>query len=289
MRKLLALWRRELIEHRGAFVWAPLIIFGLFLLTVLSIVTRARFELPPEIGFLPVRRIYEDGVVVAFILWWAYFAAALFFYLADAFSADRRNNAMLFWKSMPVSDFGMLLSKLTFGMAAVVTLGLAFTAVTSLILGLIALAINIVIPTFQPPPLAEVATSYGSLLIFAAGYLVLSVLWYLPALAWVAALSSVVRRWSIPLAFFVPGALTLIELSVLRTSHIGSYLGGRLQFGFDWPVIAGMFSTLVPLNGNDLLAIILLDLDWLQLGGGVVVALLLVYLSSLWRKRGVNT
>ena len=32
-------------------------------------------------------------------------SVALFFYFADAFSADRRNNSMLFWKSMPVSRF----------------------------------------------------------------------------------------------------------------------------------------------------------------------------------------
>ena len=94
-------------------------------------------------------------------------------------------------------------------------------------------------------------------------------------------------RWSIPLAFFVPGALTVMEVSVLRTNYLGTFLGERLQFGFDWPVITGMFTTLVPLNGNDLLAIILLDFDWIQLGGGIVVALVLVYLASLWRKRGI--
>jgi ABC-2 type transport system permease protein len=289
MRKLAALWRRELVEHRGAFIWAPVIIFGLLLLTVFSIVGRARFEVPPEVLFLPLRRIYEDGIVVAFVLWWLYAGAALFFYLADAFSADRRNNAMLFWKSMPVTDVGMLLSKITFGMAAAVVLGFVLTAVTGLVLALLTLGITFIIPTFAAPPLNEVVQSYASLMVFAAGYLVLSVLWYAPFLAWVAGLSTVVRRWSIPLAFFVPGALTLMEVSVLRSNYVGTFLSERLQFGFDWPVIAGMFSTLVPLNGNDLLAIILLDLDWIQLGAGVVLAVVFVYLASLWRKRGITS
>ena len=44
----------------------------------------------------------------AVALWLAYLAVALFFYFGDAFSADRRNNAMLFWKSMPVSDLKIL-------------------------------------------------------------------------------------------------------------------------------------------------------------------------------------
>lgn len=289
MRTLLALWRRELIEHRGALVWAPLIIFGLFLLTVFSVVGRARFELPPEVLVLPLRRLYEDGMLIGFLLWWVYAAAALFFYLADAFSADRRNNAMLFWKSMPVSDLGMLASKITFGGAAAVTLGFVFTAAGGLILALMTLGINLVIPTFTAPPPMEVVSSLLSILVFAAGYLVLSVLWYAPFLAWVGALSSVVRRWSIPLAVFIPGAVVLMELSVFRTNYVGGYLGERLQFGFDWQVLGALFYTLVPLNGADLLAIILLGLDWWQFAGGIAVTLVLVYLASLYRRRGITS
>ena len=50
------------------------------------------------------------------VLWFVYLMVALFFYFADAFNADRRNNAMLFWKSMPQSDFKMLMSKMLAGM-----------------------------------------------------------------------------------------------------------------------------------------------------------------------------
>ena len=51
------------------------------------------------------------------LLWGVYLLVTLFFYFADAFSADRRNNAMLFWKSMPVSDLKMLTSKMLAGLA----------------------------------------------------------------------------------------------------------------------------------------------------------------------------
>jgi uncharacterized membrane protein len=56
-------------------------------------------------------KIYELGYLVLLALWLAYLAVALFFYFGDAFSADRRNNAMLFWKSMPITDAKILTSR----------------------------------------------------------------------------------------------------------------------------------------------------------------------------------
>ena len=58
-------------------------------------------------------RVYEVGFLAFAVAWCLYLLGTLFFYCADGFSADRRNNAMLFWKSMPVSDFKMLMAKLT--------------------------------------------------------------------------------------------------------------------------------------------------------------------------------
>ena len=68
---------------------------------------------------LSALKIYEMGYLVLLALWLAYLAVALFFYFGDAFSADRRNNAMLFWKSMPVTDLKILTSKMLAGLHAV--------------------------------------------------------------------------------------------------------------------------------------------------------------------------
>ena len=59
---------------------------------------------------------FEVGFLGMGALWFVYLMAALFFYYADAFNADRRNNAMFFWKSMPLSDFKILSSKMLAGL-----------------------------------------------------------------------------------------------------------------------------------------------------------------------------
>ena len=61
-------------------------------------------------------KFFEIGFLGMAALWFVYLMVALFFYFADAFNADRRNNAMLFWKSMPVSDFSILGSKMLAGL-----------------------------------------------------------------------------------------------------------------------------------------------------------------------------
>lgn len=291
MRKVLALWRRELIEHRGAFLYAPAVVLALFALTIAAalIRSRLRFDLPEGLDILPPIRFYEDAVLVGFVLWWVYFGAALFFYYADAFSADRRNNAMLFWKSMPVSDLGILISKLTAGMTFFAVLALSFMAIIALLLAALALLIGIIVPQVNPPAPAELAASFGSLMALAAAYLLLSLVWYAPLLAWVGALSTLVRRWAIPLAVFLPSAAGLVEVTVLRTSHIAGFLGARLSFGLDAMTLGALFYQLPPIDGPAVVAIVLMGIDWWQMAGGVAVSVLLVYLASEYRRRRIDT
>jgi ABC-2 type transport system permease protein len=115
MRAFIALVHRELIEHRGAFVLGPLllvaIIMGVTILafTVGRVDTRFTGDL---LNVLPLAVLFWASLMLG-IGWGLYLLATLFFYCADGFAADKRNNAMLFWKSMPVSDFTVLLAKLT--------------------------------------------------------------------------------------------------------------------------------------------------------------------------------
>ncbi|HTO28698.1 MAG TPA: hypothetical protein VL017_08910, partial [Devosia sp.] len=114
MKAFIALVHRELIEHRGAFLIGPLLLLVvLFGATILGF-TVGRVDAKFSGALLTVAplRVYELGFLVFGAAWSLYLMATLFFYAADGFAADRRNNAMLFWKSMPVGDFKVLLSKL---------------------------------------------------------------------------------------------------------------------------------------------------------------------------------
>ena len=115
MKALFALVHREYIEHRGAFFIAPLVLVGVvFALTLLAFsVDRLDTRFSGQLLTVVPTWVFEAGFAGLSGAWLAYLGFVLFFYCADGFAADKRNNAMLFWKSMPVTDFKVLLSKIT--------------------------------------------------------------------------------------------------------------------------------------------------------------------------------
>ena len=115
MKAFFALIHREFIEHRGAFFIAPLVLVGVvFALTLLAFsVDRLDTRFSGQLLTVVPTWVFEAGFAGLSGAWLAYLGFVLFFYCADGFAADKRNNAMLFWKSMPVTDFKVLLSKIT--------------------------------------------------------------------------------------------------------------------------------------------------------------------------------
>src|SRR5689334_22491904 len=108
-------WRalivREFIEHRISFFYFPVGILTLVTLSAVSALVLHRF---PDFRGMVIPyslKLFELGYMALLVLWLFYLAIAAFFYFGDAFNADRRNNAMLFWKSMPVTDLKVLVSK----------------------------------------------------------------------------------------------------------------------------------------------------------------------------------
>src|SRR5690606_36017498 len=106
-----ALLVREYLEHRVAFLWAPLGILVLLALSGAPALSFNRFGMLDEFALPAADKVFEVGYLVLLLLWLAYLGTVLFFYSGDAFNADRRNNAMFFWKSMPVTDLKILVSK----------------------------------------------------------------------------------------------------------------------------------------------------------------------------------
>lgn len=115
MKAFAALVHREYIEHRGAFFIAPLVMVAIvFLLTIFAFsVDRINTRFSGQMLTVMPTWVFEAGFAALAAGWLIYLGFVLFFYCADGFAADKRNNAMLFWKSMPASDLKVLLSKLT--------------------------------------------------------------------------------------------------------------------------------------------------------------------------------
>lgn len=293
MTAFLALVQREYWEHRGAFFYAPLILLGIFAFAGLagSLGAHGYFGKSGLELFAPTK-FFEIGYGAFVLLWWLYLLGALFFYVADAFSADRRNNAMLFWKSMPQSDFKILGAKF----AAGGTLFPALVFLALLITGLLVMVVAAIVSLRMGRPLPDFAGMlgvYGGLSLFALIYFALGLLWYAPFFAWVGGLSTLVGRWSIPLAFLVPGIAILMENVAFRGApyeggYIWHFLSMRMDYGFDRSFV--MTAMLNPrlLDPMDLLTALFLRIDWPLMVGGWVFALAAIWLASEYRRRTID-
>jgi ABC-2 type transport system permease protein len=305
MKTMTALINRELIEHKGAFLYAPAVLLGLFTLTLASAFAFNKVRIPIDVGVPTAVKFYEMAFLGTAGLWFVYLMITLFFYFADAFNADRRNNSMLFWKSMPVSDFGILASKMLAGLTLFPALIYLMLVITGLVLyGMTGVA-TIALPRLIVPTVPEIISSSLQVGLVALVYFATAVLWYAPFLAWVGALSALVGRWSIPLAFLIPGLLILVENLFVRGlpeiiggflfgtgprgGYIADYLGTRFHFGPDETVMRDAFLSDAPIDAMALIQSLFSSLDWAQLVGGLIAAALLVFTASEYRRRVLAT
>ncbi len=314
MKAFFALMRREAIEHRGPFFYAPLLVFGVLTLMVIGALftSSSRFEfwvtarerLSELTGVLAdsggataeqLQRlfgmVYTIGYGGAGYLWWAFLLIGLFFYCADAFNADRRNNAMLFWKSMPQSDLKILGSKL--GAAMLLFPAMIFVAVLAsgfVVFGGIAAAAQVNPLVLLP----QAVDTYVQVTLGQIGWFVLGILWYAPWFAWVGLLSTMVGRWSIPLAFLVPALLVLLENLLLddvpgaRWGYVAQYLQQRFTFGLDEAQSARLVLGAEGPERFDGIAFVgqlAANIDWPQMAIGIAFAAAALYAASEYRRR----
>ncbi len=294
MKAMTALIRREFLEHRGAFLYAPAVLLGL--LTVF-ITLGMVFGHTPTFTARSVSHSATTLIQMTFggiiALWSVYLLIVLYFYFADAFSADTRNNSMLFWKSMPQSDIKILTSKALAGITIFPALILGFALITMVLAYLLSFPLAAKIPFIPIASPIDVVISMFTIGVSAAVLFVTTILWYAPFLALVAGLSTLVKRWAIPAAVLFIGALILAEGILTYGSEnafhpIRSYIAYRAEsFAEDldpMPILTnGGYFAPFQIVGETLVRI-----DWPQMGIGVLFAVLVVYLSSEYRRHRID-
>jgi ABC-2 type transport system permease protein len=292
--KSLKSWRallvREYFEHRVAFLYFPLGIVILLALSAVASLGADKLKLVVAATSPDALKIYEFGYLVLLMLWVAYLALTLFFYFGDAFNADRRNNAMFFWKSMPVSDLKILTSKMLAGSALFPTIIFLIAACTGLLLFAFVSIGAFVSPGMIPRGPFELLGSWGQITLFGAAYFVLAMLWYAPFLAWVGGLSTVFGRWSLPLAFVIPGLFAVVENIVLfgqgpRGGYVWGFLSHRWSFGLGDNDFVDVAVSPAAFDAATYVGRLTARIDWLSLGLGLVVAALFIWLASEYRRR----
>ena len=291
MRAFIAMVHREFLEHRGAFFLGPLILLAILFGATILAFTVGRVDVRFSGAMLTVAplRVYEVGFLFFGLGWSIYLIATLFFYCADGFAADKRNNAMLFWKSMPISDFRVLLSKLAAALTILPGVIYAIALLSGLLLFGVAFVAMLINGTGTVAFLGDIVVIYGQVALALLVLLVCGLLWYMPFMALVGAIATAVGRWAIPITLLLPALASTLEWVTLGGFHpfatrTWAFLENRASLP-DTPYASDWFSSDQPFSAVAFASDLVGHMDWTQVGLGLVFAIAVLYLASEYRRR----
>jgi ABC-2 type transport system permease protein len=246
--------RREFWEHKSLWI-APLIWVGLITLFFnwgmlhlpdggdsginvdgrpVGEVTLGGNELQQKLDVPEERKdgAFAVSFLAIFGLISVFMTIVVFFYLIDCLYTERKDRSILFWKSLPVSDASVVLSKLAVAMLVVPLGVIVLSAITQVVNYLTASAIlhGTVIGELFPD------WSFGAWLrsqAIALGVMLGGVLWYVPIAGYLLLLSAWAKNKVFLWAILPPIALPVLEKVFLQSDHVARFLGYRFTGYFE--------------------------------------------------------
>jgi ABC-2 type transport system permease protein len=218
--------RRELWENRSIYV-APLIVsvvvlFG-FLISTIGMPERrqAVLLLDPAHQRATIGMPYD---VAAMILIFTAFIVGVF-YCLDAAHSERRDRSILFWKSLPVSDFTTILSKAAIPFVILPAIVFAIIVLVQLLMLLWSSAVLL--------SSGLAATTWTRFNLFHQSVillysLIVIALWHAPIYGWALMISGWARRATFLWAVLPLFAIGILEKLAFDTSHFASMLKDRV-------------------------------------------------------------
>lgn len=278
--KFQLLLRREFWEHKGGFLWAPLVAGGIFLLLSLMgfgvgemAARRAtgnfemgdgRFQfngidLEAFTAQMDAHDLYRLGQGIDLSMMMAstwpliVLAFVVFFYCLGALYDERKDRSVLFWKSLPLSDRETVLSKVA--SALLVAPALAVAAAVATMFGfLMVLSAMVLLHGGNP---FEMVWGPGSPL-KVAGQLIAVIpvyaLWALPAAGWLLLCSSWAKSkpflWAIMIPVFAGIFVTWFDLMQLFDLEAGWFWKNIVSRSL-LSVVPGTWFDVVDLSGSE--------------------------------------
>jgi hypothetical protein len=153
-------------------------------------------------------------------------------YLLGCLYQDRKDRSILFWKSLPVSEWQEVLAKLAVATLVVPLIYFAVSLVTQLFSVLIAM---LMVWRMDGDATATVLgnVEFLPLILNQLGGIVVWALWMVPAYAWFMLASASARRSPFLLAFSIPLGLVFIEKVFLGSDWVLLAMGNHLPHMVD--------------------------------------------------------
>jgi ABC-2 type transport system permease protein len=247
--------KREFWEHRGGFLWAPVITGGIFLLLNLMAIIAAEVvgashgvrwgassELHEVIAQMDAGDLSKVGTALdvamysSMALLTVVLGFVVFFYCLGAIYDERRDRSILFWKSLPLSDSSTVLSKV----ASATVVAPIITTLVGVAAGMLQLVMLAVVLSFHGVNVWQLLMLSHPLRVTAnlIGYIPLYVLWALPSIGWLLLCSAWARTKPFLWAVALPVATGLL---VTWFGIMGLF---NLSAGWFWQniVARGLFS-----------------------------------------------
>jgi ABC-2 type transport system permease protein len=236
--KMLMLVRREVWENRSLWI-TPLVLSAVILVSAAFsgapvVDGHGGMHFGPAIDPAtlpsadPDRRdgIYAGSIAVLTLVQLLVSGIVVFFYLLDSLLGERKDRSILFWKSLPISDSEVVLSKTATALVLAPAIVLAVSAVTQILFG------AIIWLRFHDTPLGGWVTGWNPSVWIQvqAGFLALVpavVVWYLPLAGYLLLVSVWARKNAFLWAVLPPAAVLLVEAMILQSHNFADFLGRR--------------------------------------------------------------
>lgn len=223
--------RRELWENRSIY-FAPIIagsviVFG-------SLITAYRLPrlrvnalaLEPTRMRAAIEAPYDIAAMM--ILFTAFIVAV--FYCLDALHGERRDRSILFWKSLPVSDFTAVLSKAFIPLVILPLFTFAVIIATQFMMLLISTVA--LLPTGMAGTTWKLLPWFQLSIILFYGIVTMA-LWHAPLFGWLLLVSGWARRATFLWAVLPWLAISAIEKIAFDTAYFAQMLGRRVGGSFE--------------------------------------------------------
>jgi ABC-2 type transport system permease protein len=214
------LWsiRREFWEFRSIYI-APLGVALLVLFSFIVSMVRISHQAEPMTEAEVIQRPYNFA---ALFLMGICFVVSIF-YCLEALSTERRDRSILFWKSLPISDFTTVLTKFSIPIVALPVIAVVLTIVTHVIMLLLNSAV--LLASGQSVSMLWSSLPLGQMWMMQAYHmLVLHGLWFAPVYGWLLLMSAWAGRLAILWAVVPFVVIGVFEKMLFNSQHFGHWM-----------------------------------------------------------------